>query len=287
LVGSALTRALAERGDEVLRLVRRAPHGPRERRWDPVGMSIDADALEVDAVVHLAGEGIAEGRWSPARMQRIRDSRVQGTKLVAGAVGSALRAPRVLVSASAIGYYGDRGAEVLDETSAAGAGFLAEVCEAWEGAADAAREAGVRVVHPRIGVVLAREGGALTKMLLPFRLGVGGRVGSGRQMMSWIALGDLVRLILHALDDDGLAGPVNAVAPGAVSNAEFTRALGRALHRPTILPMPAFGARLAFGKMADHLLLASTHVVPRAAEASGFRFEHTDIDEALAAVLSS
>lgn len=285
LVGGALCRSLEQDGIEVHRLVRHEPAGPAEHRWDPAAGTFDATDIRVDAVVHLAGESIAEGRWTAAKKARIRDSRVDGTRLLCEGLAGMDTPPGALVCASAIGFYGDRGDDVLGETSAQGGGFLAEVCGAWEAAADPARAAGLRVVHLRLGVVLDGSGGALAKMLTPFRLGVGGRIGSGRQFMSWITLDDLVQVIRHALDSDALAGPVNAVAPGALTNAEFTKALGRALRRPTIFPLPGPVARLVMGEMAQELLLASTRVSPTALEAADFPFRHPDINTALAAVL--
>lgn len=286
LVGSSLVPFLKAGGHEVRRLVRRAPHAPDERRWDPAGGALDPAALEgLDAVVHLAGESIASGRWTAARKRRILESRAAGTRALAEALARQARRPRALVCASAIGYYGDRGDERLDESSARGSLFLSEVCEAWERAADPARAAGIRVVHLRLGVVLSPAGGALAKMLPPFRLGLGGRLGSGRQVMSWIAIDDVVGAFWRALERDDLSGPVNAVAPAPVDNATFTRVLGRVLGRPTVFPVPAFAARLALGQMADELLLASARVEPRALLASGFAFEHPDLEGALRHVL--
>jgi uncharacterized protein (TIGR01777 family) len=288
LVGSALAAVLAGDGHRVVRLVRRESEpGPDEVLWDPVAGRIDAAGLEgVDAMVHLAGENIASGRWSAARKERIRASRVEGTRLVAGALAGLAQPPRVLVNASAIGYYGDRGDELLDEDSAPGSGFLAETCVAWEAATAPARQAGLRVVSLRIGVVLSAAGGALGRMLIPFRLGLGGRVGDGRQFMSWVALEDLVGIIRHGVFDDTLAGPVNAVAPRPVRNAEFTAALGRALRRPTPLPLPAWAVRLLLGEMGEALLLAGTRVVPTGLERAGFTFRHADLGSALASILA-
>jgi uncharacterized protein (TIGR01777 family) len=288
LIGSALRASLARGGHEVSALVRRAPRGADEIAWDPQRGTIDAGRLEgLDAVVHLAGEGIASGRWSAARMERIRSSRERGTALVAGAVARLARKPRVLLCASAIGYYGDRGEEWLDESSSQGRGFLAGVCAAWEAAADPARAAGVRVVHLRFGVVLSAAGGALARMLLPFRLGVGGRLGSGRQYMSWITLDDALAALQRVLASEELRGAVNAVSPGPVTNAEFTAALGRALHRPAVLPVPAFALRLALGGLADEALLASARVRPRVLEAAGHAFLHPQLDGALQHVLAA
>lgn len=286
LVGTALTAALEKEGHEVVALVRRAPRSASEIRWDPASGIPDPAAVEgADAVVHLAGENIAEGRWTAAKMERIRASRVQGTRTLCEALARLERKPSVLVCASAIGFYGDRGDEVLDEDSAPGRGFLTDVCREWEAACEPAREAGVRVVSLRTGVVLARDGGALAKMLLPFKLGLGGKIGDGKQYMSWIALDDLVRAVEHAIEHAELEGPVNGTAPGAVTNLEYTKTLGRVLSRPTIAPMPAFAARLAFGKMADALLLSSARVVPKRLEETGFRFEEPQLEGALRRVL--
>ncbi|HVF44119.1 MAG TPA: TIGR01777 family oxidoreductase [Pyrinomonadaceae bacterium] len=291
LVGRALVRSLLADGHTVTRLVRggaqqfRTP-GSAAVEWNPEGGTVDAAALEGhDAAVHLAGEPIAEGRWDEAKKRHILESRTKGTRLLAEALASLNEKPRVLVSASATGFYGDRGAEVLREESASGDNFVSEVCREWEKATLAASQAGLRVVHLRIGVVFSGEGGALPRMLTPFKLGVGGRLGSGRQYMSWITLGDLVRVIRRAIDDESLRGPVNAVAPGAVTNEEFTKVLGRVLGRPTFLSMPAFAARLAFGEVADELLLASARVEPARLNGAGFEFEHTEVEAALRSVL--
>lgn len=287
LVGSALVPFLTSGGHEVLRLVRREPQERDEVRWSAEGeASFDREALEgLDAVVHLAGENIAAGRWSAARKARIESSRVEGTRRLAEVLAGLERKPSVLVCASAIGFYGDRGEEQLDEASARGQGFLPEVCERWERAADAAREAGIRVVHVRIGVVLSPRGGALARMLTPFRLGLGGPLGSGRQWMSWIALDDLIAVLHRALLDERLAGPVDAVAPEPIRNRDFGRALGRALHRPSFAPLPAFVARAAFGELADALLLASTRVHPRRLTETGFHFAYPTLDRALGHLL--
>jgi len=286
LIGSALSAFLTSGGHGVRRLVRRAPSAPGEHAWDPERGELDADALEgVDAVVHLAGENIAARRWSADQKARLRSSRVRGTELVAGAVAARGASAPALVCASATGFYGDRGDELLDETSAPGAGFLAELCGDWEAAARPAAEAGARVCHLRFGVVLSPKGGALAKMLTPFRLGVGGRLGSGRQYMSWIALDDAVAALHHALTHDAVSGPLNAVAPNPVTNAEYTRVLARVLKRPAVFPVPAFAARLAFGELADALLLSSQRVAPAALEASGFRFDYPELEGALRHVL--
>ena len=264
--------ALRAAGHRVDRLTRRPPAaGTTDVEWDPARGRLDPRALEgADAVVHLAGESIAARRWSAAVKERIRRSRVDGTRLLAETLGRLERRPRVLVSASAVGYYGDRGEAPLTEDSAPGAGFLADVCREWEAAADAARAAGIRVVHPRLGLVLAKHGGALPRMALPFRLGVGGVVGSGRQYWSWIELGDLVRAIELCLALDGLAGPVNAVAPAPVPNREFTRVLGQVLGRPAFVPLPAFAVRLLLGEMGQALLLGSARACRGASSTPAF-----------------
>ena len=288
LVGSALRRALAAQGHDVLPLVRGAPPAPGERvvRWDPAAGTLAAADLEgVDAVVHLAGERIA-GRWTAAKKARIRDSRVRSTALLAGTLARLARPPRVLVSASAVGWYGDRGDEILTEGSPPGTGFLAEVCREWEAATGPAALVGIRVAHLRIGMVLSRRGGGLAALLPAFRLGLGGAVGRGVQWMSWIALDDLVGALVHALGADTLAGPVNAVAPHPVTNREFTRTLGRVLRRPAFLPFPALAARLLLGEMANALLLASVRALPLRLTASGYAFEHPQLDGALRAELA-
>ena len=281
LVGSALTPRLTGGGHEAVAL-RRAAAGGGGPSWDPATGALSAGALDgVDAVVHLAGENVAGGRWTAARKARIRDSRVAGTRQLAAALAALPQPPKTLIAASAIGFYGDRGDERLDEAAAPGADFLADVCQQWEAAAAPARDAGMRVVHLRIGIVLTPAGGALRQMLPPFRMGVGGVIGSGRQYMSWVALDDVLGGILHALRVGDLAGPVNLVAPHPVTNAEFTKTLGRVLRRPAFLPLPAFGARLAFGEMADALLLSSARVEPARLRASGFEFDYPDIKAAL------
>jgi len=233
-----------------------------------------------DGVVHLAGENIA-GRWTPAKKRKIHESRKRGTQTLCDALAPMAKRPRVLVCASAIGIYGDRGEEWITEESETGRGFLADVCRDWEAATESAARAGVRVVNLRIGVVLSPRGGALGKTLLPFKLGVGGVVGDGRQYWSWIEIDDLVAVILHALTDERLRGPVNAVAPNPVTNREYTKTLGRVLRRPTMLPLPAFVARLAFGEMADAVLLAGARVQPKRLQAAGYRFRFPQLEGAL------
>jgi len=279
--------ALRAAGHRVDRVSRRPPAaGTTDIQWDPARGLLDPRALEgVDAVVHLAGESIAALRWTPAVKERIRRSRVDGTRLLAETLGRLTRRPRVLVAASGVGYYGDRGEAPLTEESPPGSGFLAEVCREWERAADPARAAGIRVVHPRLGVVLAGQGGALPRVVFPFRLGVGGVIGSGRQYWSWIALPDLVRVVELALAVETLAGPVNAVAPTPVTNRELTRVLGRVLGRPTLVPLPALAVRLLLGEMGQALLLDGARVLPRRLERAGFRFRHPNLEDALRAAL--
>jgi uncharacterized protein (TIGR01777 family) len=274
-------------GYGVTRMVRSQPKsGEKAARWDPMAGTIEASALEgVDAVVHLAGENIAE-RWTPAKKVKIRDSRVIGTQVLCEALARLASPPKVLVSASAIGYYGHRGEEILTDESPPGRGFLSEVCRAWEAATEPARQRGMRVVQLRFGVVLSPSGGALAKMLPPFRLGLGGVLGSGRQYMSWIALDDAVGTIQHVIVTDALQGPTNAVVPQAVTNREFTRTLGAVLGRPTVVPLPAFAARLMFGEMADEVLLASTRVQPAKLLASGYRYRYPELQAALRHLLA-
>jgi uncharacterized protein (TIGR01777 family) len=287
LVGSALVRHLSSSGAEVLQLVRKAARdGSREILWNPSKGIEDVGKLEgLDAVVHLAGEPIAEGRWTEDKKRRIRESRVQGTRVLAEALGGLMQKPSVLLSASAIGYYGSRGSEILTEESQPGDDFLAQVCRDWEEATTPAANAGIRVVEMRFGVILSRQGGALAKMLTPFKLGVGGRLGSGQQYMSWVALDDVVGVIDHLLEKDSLSGPVNTVSPNPVTNLEFTKALGEALSRPTLFPAPGFALRLAFGEMADVALLASQRVEPQRLKESGYVFKYPELKDALHHIL--
>jgi uncharacterized protein len=283
LIGSALRRRLEATGHRVTPLVRRMAKAG-EISWDPDSGRLEPAQLErVDAVIHLAGENVG-ARWTAARKRRIKSSRIEGTHLLSEAIAQARRRPAVLVSASAIGIYGNRGDEVLAENSPPGDAaldFLAEVCREWEAAAEPARASGVRVVHPRFGVVLSAEGGALEKMLLPFRLGLGGRLGSGTQWMSWISIDDVVGAIIHVLLTESFSGPVNLVAPEPVRNRDFTAILGRVLSRPTPFAVPAAALRLALGEMANSTLLASVRVLPKRLLAAGYRFEHADLETAL------
>lgn len=286
LVGKALIKSLESDGHEIFRLVRNAPRDDSEIEWSPDRYSIALARLEgFDAAVHLAGESIAEGRWTDEKKKRILESRKRGTQLLSDALANLTTPPKTLISASAIGYYGNRGDELLTEQSAPGDDFLADVCLEWEKATSHAKAKGVRTVNARFGIILDQEGGALAKMLPPFRMGVGGRVGSGKQWMSWIALDDVIGGIRFALASDSLNGPVNFVAPNPVTNAEFTKALGHALSRPTIFPIPAFGLRLVFGEMADALLLSSQRVEPEQLKAGGYEFKYSQLDLALRDVL--
>jgi uncharacterized protein (TIGR01777 family) len=283
-LGSALVPALELAGHEVARLRRGDAPPPR---WDPDAGTIDAGALNgVDAIVHLAGEGIGEKRWTPEQKQRILRSRSAGTDLIARTAAALDPKPSVLVSASAVGYYGDRGDEELTEDSPPGDNFLAEVVQAWEAGTAPAADAGIRVVSLRTGIVLAHKGGALGRMLLPFRLGLGGRIASGRQWMSWISVDDVIRGYQHALTTTTLRGPVNLTAPAPVRNEEFTRTLGRVLGRPTVLPTPLFPLKLAYGpELVAQLLVEGQRVLPARLLASGFTFAHDELEAALRSVL--
>jgi len=289
LVGSEVVTVLSAGGHGVVRLVRRVPApGEKAVRWDPERGEVDAAGLEgLDAVVHLAGENVGSGRWTDARKAAIRDSRVKGTRLLCDALAGLARPPETLVCASAVGYYGDRGEEVLTEESPPGAGFLPEVGREWEAASGAASRKGIRVVTLRIGMVLSPKGGALARMLPLFRAGLGGGIGGRRQYVSWVALGDLPNIILHTLQRGDLRGPVNAVAPRPVTNREFTEALGKALSRPTPLPVPAFALRLAVGgEMADALLLSSARVVPKRLIDTGYTFLSPELEPTLGRLLA-
>jgi uncharacterized protein (TIGR01777 family) len=286
LIGSALVQALTDAGHRAVRLVRHDDPSPDAVRWDPDAGTIDAAGLEgVDAVVHLAGENIGARRWTDEQKRRVLESRTKGTSLIASTLAGLSRKPSVLVSASAIGYYGDRGDDELTESEPGATTFLGEVVAAWENAARPAADAGIRVVHPRSGIVLSPDGGALGEALPFFKLGVGGRFGDGKQWWSWISLPDEVRAIMWLLEHD-LSGPVNLTAPEPVRNADFTRALGEVLHRPTLFPIPKFGPALKLGReLAQELLYTSARVVPQKLLASGFTFQHEDIHSALRAVL--
>src|ERR1700733_14193816 len=284
LIGTALVSALKSSGYEITCLVRDAASAKGQIQWDPTRPLAPESVSGFDAVLHLAGESIV-GRWTEAKKRRIRESRVQGTRRLAEALAQASQQPRLLISASAIGYYGDRGEETLREDSSSGKGFLPEVCREWEAATEPAAKAGVRTAQMRFGLVLSPSGGALQKMLPPFRLGVAGNMGNGRQWWSWIDIDDLVGGVQHAIQTETLRGPVNVVAPTPVTNAEFTKTLASVLSRPAIFPMPAFAARLAFGQMGDELLLASQRVEPAKLLASGYVFQKPDLRLALLAIL--
>lgn len=286
LVGAALASFLAGEGHEVVRLVRRAPRDPSEREWDPARGALDPAVLDgVAAVIHLGGESLAHGRWSPGRRRALLDSRVASTALLARVIAGRRERPAAYVSASAVGIYGDRGDEPLDETSAPGRGFLAELAGAWEAASGAAADAGVRVAHPRLGLVLTPLGGALVPLLRAARLGAGGPLGSGRQWWPWVTLADAVRALAFAVAHDTITGPF-VVAAGAVRQRELAAVLGRVLGRPAFVPAPAFALRLLLGDMADEMLLASQRVRPLALERAGFRFRDPELEPALRVMLA-
>ncbi len=279
-IGSALVPELEAGGHRVTRLSR-SQSGPGTIHWDPEAGTIEGDLEGTDAVVHLAGESIAEGRWTPEKKRRIVDSRVKGTRLLAEKISALETPPGVMVSASAVGYYGDRGDEVLTEESAPGTGFLPEVCREWEAAAEPARRGGIRVVHPRIGVVLSPKGGALATTLPIFKLGGGGKIGTGNQWLSWVALDDVVGSIVHALTNEAVEGPANVGSPNPMTNAGYTKVLGKVLGRPTVLPLPAPVLRVMLGEVADSLLLSSGRMRPAKLEATGYEFRHPQLEGAL------
>lgn len=289
LVGTALARSLRRDGHTVRPVVRRPSADAGAIQWDPAGGTIDGEALDgVDAVVHLAGAGIGDKRWTPERKREIRESRVMGTGLLTRTLAALPHPPAVLVSASAVGYYGERGDEELAESSPPGDTFISDLVEAWEGAARPAVDAGIRTVFTRSGMVLSTEGGALPRMVPLFRFFVGGRLGSGRQWWSWVSIDDEVGAIRFAIDRSDLAGPVNLTAPEPVTNAQFTAALGSVVHRPTVLPIPAFGPRLVLGReLADELLFTSQRVLPTVLTATGYPFAHPELHTALRALLGS
>src|SRR5579863_3691598 len=284
LIGSTLIPALKSGGYDITCLVRGTASRKDQIQWDPAQPLVPESVSGFDAVVHLAGESIV-GRWTEAKKRRIRESRVQGTLRLAEALAQTAQRPRVLISASAIGYYGDRGEETLREDSSSGRGFLPEVCREWEAATEAAAKAGIQTVQVRFGLVLSRSGGALQKMLPPFRMGIGGNMGNGRQWWSWIDIDDLIGAVQHVIKTEALRGPVNVVGPNPLTNAEFTKTLASVLSRPAILPMPAFAARLAFGQMGDELLLGSQKVEAAKLADSGYVFQKPDLRLALEAIL--
>ena len=283
-IGAALLGALKAQGAAVTRLVRNSTTGNDQIVWDP-SRPLSPDSVSgFDAVIHLAGESIV-GRWTDAKKRRILDSRSQGTGHLAEAVAKASQPPRVFISASAVGFYGNRGDEILSEESPSGEGFAAEVCQQWEAATQPAAKAGIRTAQMRIGVVMSADGGALPEMLTPFRLGLGGRLGNGRQWWTWVSAWDVVGAIGHVMNHESVSGPVNAVAPNPVTNAEFTRILASVLNRPAIFPMPASGVRLIFGEMGEELFLGSQRVEPTKLAASGYQFQHPDLENALKEIL--
>ena len=285
LIGTALVKKLSADGHEVTRLVRRTPR-PGEARWNPDDGTIETAKLEgANAVVHLAGAGIGEHRWTDDYKRELVDSRIRSTELLASTIASLDRKPTVLLSGSAIGYYGARGDEDLDESSSSGTGFLADLCVRWEAATAAAEAAGIRVAHLRTGIVLSPTGGALAKQLPLFKFGLGGKFGNGRQWQSWITLNDEVGAIIHLLSGD-VRGPVNLTAPNPTTQSEFTRTLGRVLHRPTFMPIPSFGPKLLLGgELADALLFTGQKVLPRVLTASGYTFHHDTLEPALRSLL--
>ncbi len=291
LIGSALVSSLTANGHQVAKLVRQQPElrqQPKQTNgelyWSPKAGELDASALVgCDALVNLCGESVAQ-RWTEEARKKIIESRLKSTKLLAETIASMDKPPAVFIQASAIGFYGDRGEEIVDETSKPGSGFLAELCQSWEAATSVCKDK-TRVVNLRIGLVLDKHGGALEKMLPPFLLGAGGILGSGKQYMSFIALPDLVELIQFLISNSEISGPVNAVAPNAVTNKEFTDTLGHELHRPTIFPVPSFGAKLLFGQMAEEMLLSGARVKPKKLLNAGFKFQYPQIDSAVSAAL--
>jgi len=287
LVGKALTTSLVNAGHEIVSLVRQSANDS-EIEWQPNQGKIIGQQLEgFDVVVHLAGESIASGRWTEEKKKKIRESRVKGTELLSSALARLSQPPAMFISASAIGFYGSRGDELLTEETEPGEGFLPEVCVAWEKATGQAEAKGIRTIHTRFGIILDEKGGALERMLTPFRMGVGGKVGNGNQWMSWIALDDVIGALTFLIDEPGSDGPVNFTAPNPVTNADFTEALGNVLSRPTLFSVPAFAARLAFGEMADELLLSSARVEPERLKESGYQFKHPELSSALKAILGS
>jgi uncharacterized protein (TIGR01777 family) len=282
LVGKALQRSFAEKGYEMLLASRSEPKAPNEIQWTVEDGFAEPERLEgIDAVVHLAGESVSGLRWTDEKKKAIRDSRVHGTRSVVDAISKLKVRPKVLVAASAIGFYGERGDEEVNESSAAGHGFLADVAKEWEGEARRAEDAGVRTVLLRTGIVLSKDGGALATMLLPFKMGVGGVVGSGKQWMSWISLNDHVAVINYVIENDNIRGAVNAVSPEPVTNDEFTKTMGEVLYRPTFIPLPEFAVSMLMGEMGDALLLTSTKVLPKRLEDTGFKFEQPSLKGAL------
>jgi uncharacterized protein len=289
MLGTAIGSTLKQQKIRLLTLVRREASGPNELRWNPAGKGIhEPERLEgLDAAVHLSGANVALRRWTAEYKREMTESRVATTRLLSESLARLKQPPRVLMTASAVGFYGNRGDEILDEDSMAGQGYFPELCAAWEAAARPAEEAGIRVVHLRFSTVVGRDGGAMARLAPLFRLGLGGRLGNGRQWMSWVSEADAVSAALFALRTPGISGPVNVTAPEPVTNATFTRKLGRAVHRPALLPAPAFALRLVFGAMADEALLASTRAMPKRLLQAGFVFAHPNLREAFAAALAN
>jgi uncharacterized protein (TIGR01777 family) len=288
LIGGELIPTLEAKGHEIYKLSRKAAKGAKEIQWDAeLGFSESEQAkLEnFDAVVHMVGENVAGGSWTEEKKRRIRDSRVVGTRTLVDAFKKTKDPPKIFVSASAIGFYGDRGDEPVDEKSAPGKGFLAEMCAEWEAESKKANDFGARVVMPRIGIVLTKDGGALGKMVTPFKFGLGGKMGSGKHWMSWIAIDDLIRIVHFALENEDLQGAINASAPNPVTNEEFTKTLGKVLHRPTFFTMPEFAIKLMFGEMGETLLLEGQRVLPKKLQDAGFEFKFENLEDAFKNVL--
>jgi uncharacterized protein len=287
LIGSSLVSYLSKKDIVVSKILRENPEDD-DISWKPENGDWDSDFTGgVDGIVHLAGENVASGRWTKAKKEKIRNSRIEGTKRLCEHILKLPTPPSVLVCASAIGYYGNRGVEFLNEGSSRGSGFLPDVCLGWEEAAESVSKAGIRVVNVRFGIALSKDGGALAKMMTPFKIGMGGKIGSGTQYMSWIAMDDVTGAIYHTLTTDSLNGPVNLTAPNPVTNKEFTTTLGEVLKRPAVVPIPAFAAKLAFGEMANDLLLASTKVAPKRLSDSGYKFQYPELEPALKHVLGT
>ena len=293
LIGSRLVPFLQGKGHNITRFVRDGARAEQKDgtlaiEWNPQRGELDATKLEEhDTIVHLAGEPVAEGRWTDEKKRRIRDSRVRGTSLLAAKLAECANPPHTFISASAVGFYGDRGDEILREESTSGTDFLAGVCREWEEVTEAAKEKGIRVVHARLGVVLSPDGGALAKLVTPFKMGVGGKIGSGEQYMSWIAIDDAVEALHHAVTNVQLAGATNVVAPNPVTNSEFTEILGRVLERPTLFTVPKFAARLAFGEMVDATVLTSQRALPARLLATNFVFKYPELEGAMRHLLRS
>lgn len=289
LVGTHLIPTLKAKGHEIFKLVRKTPKAADEIQWDATEGFSDAEQLKLenfDAVVHLAGDNVASENWSEEKKRKIRESRTVGTRVLVDALKKCANPPKILVSASAIGFYGNRNDEILTEDSAKGVGFFPDVCDEWEQESQKASGFGARVVNPRIGVVLAKDGGALEKMLTPFKFGVGGVVGSGEQYMSWIAIDDLIKIFHFALETQDLNGAINATAPNPATNEEFTKTLGKVLNRPTIIPIPAFGIKLLFGEMGERLLLEGCRVVPKRLQDANFEFQFPNLEDAMKHVIN-